>query len=113
LGIGFPTGDARSPENQISLRSSFDLAYNTELDIWFRYVDDIAEISVINPSQLPPVQSYIAVDVRLGWHPHKNIELAFIGKNLNNAEHLEYLNEIGSFPTQVERSFYGQLKWKF
>ncbi|MCK5831232.1 MAG: TonB-dependent receptor [Methylococcales bacterium] len=112
-GIGFPTGDARSPENQISLRSSFDLSHNTELDIWFRYVDDIADIVVVNPSQLPPVQSYVTVDVRLGWHPHKNIELAIVGKNLNNAERVEYLNEIGSFPTQVERSFYGQLKWKF
>jgi iron complex outermembrane receptor protein len=112
-GMAFPAGDKRSPEHQASLRSSFDLAYNTELDIWVRYVGGIPDIAVFNAAQLPSVNSYVALDIRLGWHVHSNVELALIGRNLTNKEHLEYLNELHTFPTQVERSFYGQLKWKF
>lgn len=112
-GTGFPTGDKRSPEHQASLRGSFDLAYNTELDIWLRYVDGIPNIQVFNAAQLPSVKSYVALDIRLGWQIHNNVELALIGRNLNDAKRLEYLNELHTFPTQVERSFYAQLKWKF
>jgi len=111
--MGFPIGDRRSPEHQASLRGSFDLAYNTEFNIWLRYVDGIRNITVINAPQLPLVESYVALDLLFGWHPHKNVELAMIGRNLNDSENLEYLNEVGTFPTQVEPSFYAQMKWKF
>ncbi len=113
MDTGFPADDKRSPVHQASLRSSFDLAYDTELDIWFRYVDGIPDLEVFNAAQLPSVKSYVALDIRLGWQIHNNVELALIGRNLNDAEHLEYLNELHTFPTQVERSFYAQLKWKF
>ncbi len=112
-GMAFPVGDKRSPEHQASLRSSFDLAYNTELDIWVRYVGGISDIAVFNAAQLPSVNSYVALDIRLGWHVHNNVELALIGRNLTDKEHLEYLNELHTFPTQVERSFYAQMKWQF
>ena len=112
-GSGFPTDDKRSPEHQASLRGSFDLAYNTELDIWLRYVDSIPNIQIFNAAQLPSVESYVALDIRLGWHVHNNVELALIGRNLTDKEHLEYLNELHTFPTQVERSFYAQMKWTF
>ena len=113
LNLGFPTEDGRSPRNRVSLRTSIDLPFALELDVWFRYVDGIPNISVINSEQLPKVKNYVAFDVRLGWKPHENIELALVGRNLNDPEHLEYLNENASFPTQVPRSVHAQLNWQF
>jgi len=113
MGMTFSAGNRRSPKHQASLQSSFDLAYNTELNIWTRYISGIPDIEVFNAAQHPSVKSYITLDIRLGWNILHNVELAIMGKNLNDAEHLEYLNEVHTFPTQVERSYFAQLKWKF
>ena len=83
------------------------------LILWLRYVDSIPDIEVVNAAQLPSVDSYVAVDVRLAWRPHKDIELAFVGRNLNDPQHLEYLGELATFPEQIERRFYVQGKWTF
>lgn len=112
-GIGFLLGDERDPKHQVSLRSSFDLGPNVELDLWLRYVDRISDITVINPESLPEVDDYISFDARIGWRPFPNIELSLVGRNLNDAKHIEYLQEIATFPTQVQRSIYGQIKWEF
>ncbi|MCH9696603.1 MAG: TonB-dependent receptor [Gammaproteobacteria bacterium] len=110
----FPTGNRRDPKNQASLRSSIDLPYAVELDIWLRYVDSIADIEVFPSPDLPEVDNYFAVDVRLGWKPHPDIELSVVGRNLNDPQHLEYLNETaGTFAVQIERRFYVQGKWTF
>lgn len=109
----FPSRDKRDPATQASLRSSFDLGSSVEFDLWLRYVDSIPDIEVINAAQLPSVDSYVAVDVRLAWRPHKDIELAFVGRNLNDPQHLEYLSELATFPVQIERRFYIQGKWTF
>ncbi|MGR9052540.1 MAG: TonB-dependent receptor plug domain-containing protein, partial [Gammaproteobacteria bacterium] len=111
--LGFSLGDKRDPQQQLSFRGSFDLQYGTELDIWLRYADGIPDITVIDPERLPPVKAYVALDIRLGWHAGDNLELALVGRDLNNARHLEYLNTIATFPTLVERSYYAQVKWKF
>ncbi len=109
----FPSSDKRDPATQASLRSSFNLGSSVEFDLWLRYVDSIPDIEVVNAAQLPSVDSYVAVDVRLAWRPHKDIELAFVGRNLNDPQHLEYLGELATFPEQIERRFYVQGKWTF
>ena len=62
-----------SPHHQFSLRSSIDLPGDLEFDLWIRYVDNL-------PNQ--DVGSYITFDTRLGWTPHKDIELSIVGQNL-------------------------------
>jgi iron complex outermembrane receptor protein len=112
---GISGGDNRDPENQVSLRTSFDLPRAFEFDVWIRYVDQIADITTsrINREQSPSVKSYTAIDLRLGWRPNANVEIAFVGRNLNDPAHIESLSELATFPTQVERSFYGQIKLAF
>ncbi len=110
----FPSGNRRDPRTQASLRSSFNLTNSVELDLWLRYVDSIPDIEVSQSPFLPSVDSYIALDVRLAWQPYEDIELAFVGRNLNDPQNLEYLNETaGTFPIQIERRFYVQAKWTF
>jgi iron complex outermembrane receptor protein len=110
----FPLGDQRDPMNQVSLRSSFNLSPTVELDLWARYQARIPDSTVVtNPAGLPKVGDYVAFDVRLGWRPFRHIELSLVGRNLNDSSHLEFLQELATFPTLVERSIYGQIKWDF
>jgi iron complex outermembrane recepter protein len=109
----FRIGDHRDPMHQVSLRTSFNLSPTVELDLWTRYQGDIPDSTVINPAVLPKVGEYVAFDVRLGWRPYRQIELSLVGRNLNDPAHLEFLQEIGTFPTQAERSVYGEIKWDF
>jgi iron complex outermembrane receptor protein len=36
-----------------------------------------------------------------------------VGANLLDGRHLEFAQEAYTFPVEVERSLYGQLKWSF
>ena len=106
-------GDERNPRHQLSLRSSFDLSFTSELDIWLRYVDQISDIQGISNQGINPVDNYLTLDLRLSWRPIKNLEVSLSGRNLIDTSHTEFLQEINTFPTQIERSFHGQVTWRF
>jgi iron complex outermembrane receptor protein len=99
------SAEGDSPHHQVSLRSSMDIVSDLALDLWVRYVDDL-------PSQ--DVDSYITLDVRLGWKLHEDVELSVIGQNLLDDHHPEYKPEfIDTIPTEVQRSVYGKVTWQF
>jgi iron complex outermembrane receptor protein len=41
------------------------------------------------------------------------LELSLTGANLLDKSHLEYVQEAYTFPVEVQRSIYGQVKWSF
>lgn len=94
-----------SPDHQVSLRSSMDLTNDLELDFWLRFVDNI---------QKGNVDTYTTLDVRLGWQPSSNLEISLVGQNLIDRHHLEFNEqEFVSESTEVERSVYGKITFKF
>jgi iron complex outermembrane recepter protein len=93
-----------SPQNQVSVRSLLDLPGNLEFDLWLRYVDNLPSIDV---------DSYITLDVRLGWKPRQNLELSLVGQNLFDSQHLEFKPELNSSITEVPYSFYAKATWSF
>jgi iron complex outermembrane receptor protein len=95
-----------SPQQQMSLRSSFDLSRAWEFDLWLRYVDRIAVY-------ITEIDDYFGLDMRLAWHPVEGLELALVGQNLLESSHQEFQTEMGTIPTAVPRGFYGQIKWQF
>jgi len=97
--------EGENPHHQISLRSTMDLPHNTELDFWARYVDNL-------PSQ--GIGSYITLDIRFGWELRKDLELSICGQNLLDSQHPEFEPEIvQTTPTEVERSIYGKITFKY
>ncbi|MGN6555466.1 MAG: TonB-dependent receptor plug domain-containing protein, partial [Verrucomicrobiota bacterium] len=97
--------EGQSPEQQCSLRSSLDLPHNLSLDGTLRYVDRLPSFQI---------DSYVTLDVRLGWRPTKNLELALVGQDLLEPRHAEFHpTTIQTQATQVPRSFYGKLTWHF
>ncbi|MEW6490055.1 MAG: TonB-dependent receptor [Thermodesulfobacteriota bacterium] len=98
--------EGRSPRHQVSLRSSLDVTSGLELDVWLRRV-----------SRLPQdgVESYTALDVRLGWSPREDLELSVAGQNLLDRRRAEFEpgQAIRTLPTEAERGVYGRVTLRF
>ncbi len=99
---------SQDPRFLVALRSAFDITPEVELDVWFRYTDSAS--GIVAAQAIP---SYVTLDARLAWKPHKNVELAFIANNLNDAQHPEFYEGLSFNPLQVERMFWLQGNLKF
>ena len=98
----FP-GAGLVPSNQIYLQSSWDLGRDWQFDAIWRYADTYGG-----------VPSYNTMDLRLGWQPALNFEMALVGRNLLDAGHYEYpADTVGLQRTEVEREIYGMVTWKY
>lgn len=95
------------PQQSMSLRSQFDVTNEIEFDVWGRYVDQLR----ITTGKIP---GYFALDLRMGWHPRKDLELSLIGQNLLDNQHPEFLDKV-YIPTasQIQRSYFAQITWHF
>lgn len=97
--------EGQSPHHQFNLRSSMDLPHNVQLDTFFRYVDSLPERNI---------DSYLEMDVRLGWKPVKNIEFSLSGRNLLDSSHAEFQAVGTAVPViEVQRSLFGQISLNF
>lgn len=96
--------EGESPRNQFHVRSYVDLPYNLKFDAAAYYVDNLSQRNV---------PSYIRVDARLGWYPVKGLEVSVAAQNLFDDRHPEFGPGFLVTPTQIERSVYGKITWRF
>jgi iron complex outermembrane receptor protein len=98
--------DANDPRNQIYLQSSWDIGHRWQLDMIWRYVDALTTISV---------PSYNVMDVRLAWHPRKQLETGVVGRNLLRGPHHEFAASpmMVTLPTEVAPEVYGYVTWRY
>ncbi|MGI6656472.1 MAG: TonB-dependent receptor plug domain-containing protein [Desulfobulbus sp.] len=104
-----------SPKHQVSLRSSMQLAEDWRLNLWARYTDATKGISNLTASNPEPMEIAPAVtlDANLVWTPTDRLEVMLAGRNLTNRSRFEYLSEYAIPPTEIERSVYGKITWRF
>jgi iron complex outermembrane recepter protein len=102
-----------SPQHQLSLHSSIDLSKTVRLNIWGRYVDQIQVSSQPAYTNGIIVDEYVALDVNIIWQPTQNLELMLSGQNLVDSNHLEFVHAFFIEATEVDRSVYAKLTWKF
>lgn len=102
-------GDTADPEHQVFLRSSMNLPHHIELDADGRWVD---QVQFNDGSALGTVPAYFELDLRLGFHLFKNIEVSLVGQNLLQAQHPE-AGFPGPAQEQVIRGAYGKITWQF
>lgn len=106
INKGNAEGD--TPQHQLSLRSGFDLGRSVTLDLWLRGTDRLASI---DGTALP---GYVTMDARMAWKANKNLEFSIVGQNLFHNRHPEFIPEyINTLPSEVIRSAYGKITWKF
>jgi iron complex outermembrane recepter protein len=94
-----------SPRHQWYLRSSLDLPKHFEQDTTLRFVDKLPSLGV---------PSYYSFDAHLGWRPVSTFELSIGGQNLLDNRHFEFMPDfINTAPTEVKRTVYGSITFKF
>lgn len=98
------------PQQKVSLRGSITPWDAVNLDVWLRYVDRNSTFNVQSPIN---IDSYVTLDIRLGWKPYKTVELSVTGQNLLDGSHLESVGEAFVTPTEIPRGVYGKIAWEF
>lgn len=91
-----------APRNQVMLRSAYDFSERFSLNLQARYVDCIRY-----------VPSYVTADVQLVYRPARDWEISLAGRNLLDSRHPEHGQEPLATATEVPRSFYGKVTWRF
>lgn len=96
-----------NPQHTLSLRSLYNISSEIELDAWARYVDEI----YVDQRTIP---AYFTLDLRLGWHPHKDLEFSISGQNLLDNHHPEF-SDVLYIPvaSQIQRGYLAQVTWYF
>lgn len=103
--------EGQSPHHQFNFRSSMDLPHNMQLDAFLRYVDTLPQVDNFSKRK---IDSYLEMDIRLGWRPVKNVELSLSGRNLLDSGHAEFKALRGDIPViEVQRSIFGQVSLDF
>jgi len=94
-----------SPTEQFNLRSYVNLPQNIQFDTMMYFVGGLSTFSV---------PAYTRLDSRIAWRPMESMELSVTGQNLSQPRHLEFTSaNQGILATQVKRSFYGKLTWRY
>jgi iron complex outermembrane receptor protein len=94
-----------SPEHQFHVRSFLDLPYHLQLDTALYYVDVLRN---------QRVDSYVRWDARVGWSPHRNLDLSLVVQNILDPQHPEFGSTVPLVTaTEIERSIYGKITWRF
>lgn len=87
-----------NPRHQVELQSSLDLPKGVVVDWMLRYASEL---------RAEPVPAYATSDVRVGWAPNPRIELALVGQDLHESEHLEWAEGV-----PIKRRAYVSLTWR-
>ena len=94
-----------SPRHQFYVRSSIDLPKHFEHDLDVRYTDRLPGLNI---------PSYYSVDTHFSWRPTAGWEFSVGSQNLLNKRHLEFVPDfINTSPTEIRRTFYGSVTWRF
>ena len=94
-----------SPNHMVSLRSHMEFPKNLELNLWFRYIDNLPGRNI---------SAYNTMDISLGWKPIEYVEVSLVGQNLFAPRHSEFVEYIFfNEDAKLERSLYGKVTWKF
>jgi iron complex outermembrane receptor protein len=96
-----------TPEHQFQVRSSLDLTRRLEWDASVGYA------GALRDAGSGPTPGYARVDTRLGWKVGEFMEISIVGQNLLTPRHVEFPDLYPVFHTQLERSVFGKVTWRF
>lgn len=116
LGISQLTSfiEQLSPRHQAGLRSAIDLADNWQVNGWLRYIDKIEGRGSLDllKEEGTTIDAYFLFDLNLIWKPSKDFEVMFAGQNLLNSSQPQYVAELHTPFTEIERGYYVKMTWR-
>ena len=83
-----------SPDNQLSVRSLWNVTDAIDFDVWYRHVGKLAT---------GPIPAYDDLNLRLAWRPTAHIEVSLMGNHLLSAERIEIRDPTEPMPAIVAR----------
>lgn len=92
-------GEELAPRHQFAIQSYYNISDTVHWDNMIYYVDQLST----------PVEEYIRFDTRIAWLVQPGLEVSLIGRNLLDP-HPEFRT---SPQSEVDRSYIGQVLWKF
>lgn len=98
----------KDPRHQVSVWSQFNLPNDLEFDVIGRWVSGLR-------GRFQQINGYFGLNARLAWRPSADWEIALVGQNLANPQHLEYVEDTGirGAVTAVPRGGYLQVSRRF
>ncbi|MDB6066030.1 MAG: TonB-dependent receptor, plug [Pedosphaera sp.] len=105
-----PSSVGDSPQQQFQVHSYLDLPLHLELNGAAYFVDQINPQSGTGRVQ---ISSYVRLDAGVVWHPSKSLEIGIWGQNLLSDHHAEFASSRTTLLTEVPRSVYGKITWRF
>jgi iron complex outermembrane receptor protein len=93
-----------TPRHKFSARSLVTLPHNLEWDAALYHVSSFLDVAV---------PSYNRVDTRIAWHFGEGTEFSVVGQNLLSPRHAEFTDAFFLNHTQIKRSVYGKVTWRF
>jgi iron complex outermembrane receptor protein len=94
--------EGSSPGHQIVAQSLMELPRELELDFTYRFVSDL-------PYRM--ADAYHTADLRLSWSASESLVLSFVGRNLFDANHVEFTSDPGP-NVGIRRSFYANVTFR-
>jgi iron complex outermembrane receptor protein len=88
-----------SPNHQVQIQTGIDVTRAIEVDWTWRRVSALTA---------GPVPAYSTSNVRLAWQPRPALELAIVGKDLQDGHHLEWASDSGG-GIEIRRSVFASV----
>ena len=94
-----------SAKQTATLRSSMNLSNQWYFDFWIRGMGNMKNASV---------PGYTALDIRLAKKVNENLEFSLVAQNLFDKQRAEFTEVFsGLSATEIEESWYAQVRWSF
>ncbi len=93
-----------TPKHKFEIRSFVSLPHNLSWDSTLYHVGRLPD---------GDVSTYNRLDTRLGWRVGESLEFSIVGQNLLTPRHTEFRDAYDLHHTQVGRSVYGKITWRF
>lgn len=96
--------EGNSPDHQLQFRSLMSLPHHAEWDTALFYVDQLDNFGI---------SEYWRLDTRIGWQPTQRVTINLHFENVLDDQHLEYGNQSGVNASEVPRSMYATVSYRF
>lgn len=104
IALESEVAEGQSPHHQFTMRSMWEMTDTMSLDSALHYVSSLSALSVDN---------YWRLDLHWNWRLDERLELSLVGQNLLDDAHQEFSVPTNGNATEIERSLYGKLTWRF
>ncbi len=97
-----------TPRHQFQLRSSLDLPNNLNFDMELYYVSGLnsSEMSSYIRPGVSDIDSYLRLDLKLGWQALENLKIHFGIENLLDSSHKEFPDTSQIIASEVPRQYW-------